>query len=288
MNLPVLRDWAREVIDAPDGRKITVISKDGGLFADEPIWFDGLHAPSCERAGLSGLVSTHGALMNGKPGFVAVAQVNGTPVYRWDVIDEALMFWYTEYVRAKTPSSGKVYRSPYERDQCEKFAATLKDMRFHFRRQQEARWVAKLTGRTEVDSPSTMPVWADRVMKRLGEAVVEHDERLAEHDGKIESQVRAVARLEAVVLRLRDEWITVKEGARECCVDESTIVYGRENLGSAAGRILKKNARPEGPKRTTRLDGNGLMTPVNTWMRSDVYKVFKHLTGRDFDHLLVD
>ena len=278
MTAATLTDWSNTQLETPDGRRVTVIGTDGGVFADSITWMDAMRVPKSARDIVSAKIAMYGATMT-RPGFCFQAQLNGTLVYRWDVIDQSLMFWYVEHRRSSTPQPGARHVSQSERRELDQFADALAEMRFHFRRQQEAAWLGRLQGKKAPEPVHAVPEWVVQLTRQLGETVIETKRDVA-------AQGERVSKLEAVVLRKRDEWITVKEGCRECFVDESMIVHGRENLGSHVGRLLGQHNRPKGPTKTTRIDGSGLTVRVNQWRREDVYKGIKHACGKDCTGLL--
>ncbi len=278
MTAAALTDWSKALLETPDGRRVTVFSSDNGIFADAVTWMDALRVPAAARTYVSSKIAMVGVTMT-RPGFCFQAQVNGTLVYRWDVIDEALSVWYHAHRESATPQRGAPHISQSQRRDLDQFADSLSEMRFHFRRQQESQWLERLQGRKASVPVQAVPDWVVQLTRQLGETVIETKRDVA-------AQGERVSKLEAVVLRQRDEWITVKEGCRECFVDESMIVHGRENLGAHVGRLLGQHNRPKGPTKTTRLDGSGLTVSVNQWRREDIYKGIKHACGKDCTGLL--
>jgi hypothetical protein len=201
----------------------------------------------------------------------------GTPVYRWRVVIQALRNFSVAYLSNRFPNRCTLeeqrdrqrFHEKYERlvewgdDLQERaIAAALKASR---------KMPAKQEGVAAISETRLAAVVAQAVAPRF-----ESQERREQRQDVMIQEIK-----EAVpALQPADVFITVKRAVAEKGLDATVMPLhptSNETLSGLAGQMLVARGAAKGTPEVARLDGSSRATAVNTYRRADIYAVLDEI-----------
>lgn len=278
MNYPVVATQPVR-IEAFSNKPISIVPHNKHLYATDAGYCDGMGLPTINRPYFCERIAQTALLMTGTSDEPIAIIHNGLVHYRLHVALKALENWYHEVLKHDHKITGT-------RAQIE----ALKECRNKYLQWQKWMWDlaskelgARAAGGAGLVAMPNHPVadvspqeWLASFRQALGFIAP----KVAEHDSRL-------ARVEAVVHRDPTEYVTVRQACIELAALPEQVVYGRVNLETRVGALLREEGAEHGPEVITRLSGNALSVPVRTWRRADAYRVIGKALGNQFDQRLL-
>lgn len=264
---------------APNGMNLKYILSEGRIYASAKSWTKALQVPTYLVVWFeSGLART--ALLKGESSSSPLEmEYLGTPVYRWHTVAEQLRAfdrrWYSDQFKSKPK---------HERDIIERFHNNYEKLVSWGYDLQERALSSLINPVNSSESHVTQETLLSAIKDAVAPRLRQHDEKLNEHDIVISEIKEAVP-----VLREPDEFITVKQAINEQGLDPTSMPYypsSKENLSGIAGQMLSIKGANRGNPVVSRLDGQKIAMEVNTYHRSEIYKVLKEINSIQQPRLL--
>lgn len=254
----------------PSGGHLKYLLSGARIYASAKSWERALQVPSSMSAWFeSGLPRTAILKKDSSGGALEMTYLN-TAVYRWHAVADLLRSFDRNWHNHQ-------YSSRPKSEQTE-----LK--KFHDNYESLISWGYDLQERALssalVSAPRpTLPVSQDDLLRAIKDAVAprihQHDEKLKEHD-------LIISEIKDAIPTLRDpgEFITIKQAILEQGLDPSLMPlhpHSNENLSALTGQILAERHVEKGDKVASRIDGQSIVMPLNTYRRGEIYKVLTEL-----------
>lgn len=264
--------------NAPTGMRLNYLVCEARVYASAESWIRALGVPRARQEWFRGMLANQAMLKKDSSGGALRAEHKNTPVYRWHAVEWTLRAFETQFLehgfRALPPTARQELENFHR--QCSKIFAWGQDL-------QERAITAAL--RKEAPPSVSAPLTQSQLVAVVREAIAprlnDQDDKLREHDVVIQDHNVKIIEIRRSVPSLRnpDEFITVKQAAMEKGYDtnEVPLPHLGDNLSGLAGQLLKTKRAVQGPRVTSRQDGQSLRIGTATYKRGEIYSVLDEI-----------
>lgn len=258
---------------APDGDRLNYLLSEGRVYASAPSWRRALGVPSSMNGWFDSRLTVL-SLLKRNSGEEMERSYNGTPVYRWRVVVQALRnfsFGFLTHGFKNMPLEER-----YEREKFHEKYERLVDWGDDL---QERAMASALKPRQQARPEHIASISETRLVSVVAQAVTP---RLDALDRRQERQDVVINEIKEAVpaLQPEDEFITVKRAIAEKGLDATVMPLhpdSKETLSGLAGQMLVSRGAAKGVPEIARLDGSSRAVPMNTYRRGDIYAVLDEI-----------
>ncbi len=255
---------------SPQGLQLNYLLSEGRVYASARSWARALKVPDTLKVWFEqGLARTALLKKNMAGGSLEMVHQD-TLVYRWPVVAEILRSFDREWFK-----NGYENRPTQERRELEKFHEKYEQL-VNWGYDLQERALSSLLAREAKPSPAvTQENLVEVIKKAVAPRLVQHDEKLREHDVVISEIKEALP-----AFRAQDEFITVRQALQEQALDSDATPFhprSKENLAELVGQHLASTGAERGPKEIIRPAARAISMEVNTFLRSDIFEAIKYV-----------
>jgi hypothetical protein len=265
--------------NSPAGTQLNYLVSEGRVYASAKSWMKALQLPKSMVVWFEQLLAIQAVIKKDFSGGSLEASYENVPVYRWHAVAETLRGFDRDYYQGKYENEASNARHEIEQfhERYERLVAWGHDL-------QERAFTAALQKEKQLPEQSVSEANLVAVVsKAIAPRLHEHDHKLRQHDV-------VIAEIKEAIPALRDEkeFIPISQAISEMGLDANLMpLYprSRETLAGLAGQLLTKRGAEKGGSAISRLEGQSNAIVVNTYRRSEIYRVLEEIMRNRSDGL---